>query len=140
MPDADLMERTGCPNRKRILANRERPMSSKRMVPEQEIAELSDEMVRRDVIHEAEIATLTEQRDRAMTVLREPSAAMILAGGAQLLSSGEYEPTGADGAHDIWHAMAEVALAALDTPTSHSLPERIGFGENAIPGSKTDAG
>jgi glycerol-3-phosphate dehydrogenase len=49
-------------------------MPSKNMVPEQEIAELSDEMVRRLALKDEEIAALTEQRDRAMAVVEAARA------------------------------------------------------------------
>ena len=46
----------------------------------------------------------------AIAAMREPTEKMVMAGGVQLLNRGEYEPTAADGANDIWCAMIDVEL------------------------------
>ena len=45
-----------------------------------------------------------------IAAMREPTEKMVMAGGAKLLNRGEYEPTAADGANDIWCAMIDVEL------------------------------
>jgi DNA-binding protein H-NS len=104
-------------------------MPSKRMVPEQEIAELSDEFARKlaSVTRErdeaeksreawatqyvSEMAALTEQRDRALAVVE---AARKLAW---------YTGSSSDRRDREYAALQNALVAALDTPSSPSLPE-----------------
>ena len=46
----------------------------------------------------------------ALVAELEPTAKMVMAGGVQLLNRGEYDPTAADGAVEIWRAMIDAAL------------------------------
>lgn len=47
----------------------------------------------------------------AIEAMREPTNAMILAGGALLIEKGSYEPTAVDGAFEVWQSMNTAALA-----------------------------